>query len=170
MPFASAADPCMIPARRLKSGARENCNQSIALRKCDSHTDLIRMTRQDSQLSYLRQRPLSPRQRLCMPLTPVLVLTTAPLSFHCNIRFNSIITKDSSTSIANFSNLPHGRQGNVHQCIQKSGVSTITAPCERAHEPQSAKPAHRPSGRWASPLRMKRAPRPIRYSRMGGAG
>ena len=30
------------------------------------------------------------RQRLCMPLAPGLLLTTAPLSFHCNIRLRAL--------------------------------------------------------------------------------
>lgn len=162
MPFASAADPSKIPFARPKQRPRENCNQSIALRKCDSHTDILRMTRRKTQLSHLRQRPLSPRQRLCMPLTPVLVLTTAPLSFHCNIRLSVIITNVSQTSIANCSNLPRAAPGKVHQCIQKSGASAITAPRAAAQAPQRSKPPQSPSGRWASPLRRKRAPPAMR--------
>ncbi len=153
-----------------RNRTRENCNQSIALRKRDSQTDILRMTRRDSQLSLLRQRPLSTRQRLCMPLAPGLLLTTAPLSFHCNIRFNSIITEVFRTSIANFSNLPCRNPENAHHCIQKSGASTSTAPRSAAHDAHSSKPKPSPSGRWASPLRRKRAPPAIRYARMGGAG
>ena len=170
MQFASAVDPFKIPGMRPMIRARENCNQSIALRKCDSQTDLIRVTRRGSQLPHLRQRPLSLRQRLCMPLTPVLLLTTAPLSFHCNIRLLSIIPYDLRTSIAKFSNLSHGSAKKGRHCIQKSGDSTICAPRALAHAPHSSKPKRSPSGRCASPLRRKRAPRAIRYSRMGGAG
>ena len=60
--------------------------------------------------------------------------------------------------------------GKGRHCIQKSGDSTITAPRSRAHAPQSSKPKQSPSGRWASPLRRKRAPCPARYSMTGGAG
>ena len=39
----------------------------------------------------LRQRPLSTLQRLCDALTQSVLMTAAPLSFHCNIRFVSVI-------------------------------------------------------------------------------
>ena len=39
----------------------------------------------------LRQRPLSALQRLCDALTQSVLMTAAPLSFHCNIRFVSVI-------------------------------------------------------------------------------
>ena len=46
----------------------------IALRVCDSQTDVVRLTREASPKS-LRQRPLSPRQRLCESLTPRILMT-----------------------------------------------------------------------------------------------
>ena len=39
------------------------------------------------RLPSLRQRPLSTLQRLCDALTQSVLITAAPLSFHCNIRF-----------------------------------------------------------------------------------
>ena len=82
------------------------------------------------------------------------------LSLQYSVR--CIIAKLFQTSIANFSNLPRGGARKGRHCIQKSGDSTISAPRARAHAPHASKPKHSPSGRCASPLRRKRAPRAIR--------
>jgi hypothetical protein len=55
--FASAADLFKIPGMRPKIRARENCNQSIALRKCDSQTDVLRVTRRGLQLPTFGSGP-----------------------------------------------------------------------------------------------------------------
>ena len=150
--------------------ARENCNQSIALRKCDSQTDVVRVTRRGLLTSPpSAAAPFAPATALQAFGTGASLDNCASiLSLHYSVK--SIITQDFSVAIANFSNLP-GRKGkNPRQCIQKSGESTRTAPCSTAQAAQRSKPKQSPPGAWASPLRRKRAPLAARYARMGAAG
>ena len=140
------------------SRARENCNQSIALRKCDSQTDVVRVTRR----GLLASPPSA-----AAPFTPATALHTfgtgasldncaSILSLQYSIK--GIITQVFSSAIANFSNLPRGKGKKPRQCIQKSGESTRTALCAAAQAAQALKPKQSPPGAWASPLRRKRAP------------
>ena len=72
------------PTRASPQGGR-TCSKKTALRKCDSQTDVLRLPRLCAPARPSAAAPFSPATALRC-LAPGILLTTAPLSFHCNIR------------------------------------------------------------------------------------